>query len=121
MDWLTSAILPSLIRMEPRSIVPCETVRIVAFRIRMTAAASGGFAALAGHGAGDGAVPVHGEVGGGLLGTIGRGVGKVPFTGEVAFRRLLGFLRLANFKPMAVDENHLDLRFFLEEITIGDD
>src|SRR6267378_3404250 len=31
MDWPTSAILPSLIRMAPCSMVPCETVRTVAF------------------------------------------------------------------------------------------
>ena len=31
MDEPTSAILPSLIRMEPCSMLPCETVRIVAF------------------------------------------------------------------------------------------
>src|SRR5438093_9500513 len=44
-DTPTSAILPSLIRMEPCSMFPCETVRIVAFRITMTAGTSGGAAA----------------------------------------------------------------------------
>src|SRR5271170_24736 len=41
----TSAILPSLIRMEPCSMVPCETVRMVAFWIRITGGASGELAA----------------------------------------------------------------------------
>jgi len=43
----TSAIFPSLIRTEPFSMVPCETVRIVAFSIRITGCASGGLAARA--------------------------------------------------------------------------
>src|SRR5580704_3536264 len=41
----TSAILPSLIRMEPCSMIPWETVRMVAFWIRITDGASGGAAA----------------------------------------------------------------------------
>src|ERR1700688_1487470 len=46
MDWPISAILPSRIRIEPCSIVPCDTVSIVAFWIRRIggAAASGGSA-----------------------------------------------------------------------------
>src|SRR5580692_3377187 len=41
----TSTILPSLISMEPCSMVPWETVRMVAFWIRITGGASGGVAA----------------------------------------------------------------------------
>src|SRR5947208_8976816 len=59
-------------------------------------------AALARENAGDRAVFIHGEVGRRLLGPIRRGVGELPFSGDVAFRRLLEFLRLANFKSAAV-------------------
>src|SRR4029077_7770364 len=45
MDWATSAILPSRIKMDPCSIVPCETVSIVAFWIRRTGGAASGGAA----------------------------------------------------------------------------
>src|SRR6266849_8433034 len=65
----------------------------------------GGGTALAGDRAGDRAVLLHGEVRGGILGPFGRDVGKFPFSGEVAFRRVLGLLRLADFKSAAVDEN----------------
>src|SRR5271156_4195826 len=44
MEVPTSAILPSLIRTEPCSMVPCETVRMVAFWMRMTEGASGAVA-----------------------------------------------------------------------------
>src|SRR5580704_3350331 len=50
MDVPTSAILLSLIRMEPCSMVPCETVRMVAFWIKITGGASGGAAAGVKHG-----------------------------------------------------------------------
>src|SRR5437868_14877492 len=43
----TSVIFPSFIRTEPCSMVPCETVMIVAFWIRRTGAASGAVAAAA--------------------------------------------------------------------------
>src|SRR6201993_5476670 len=43
-DGPTSAILPSLMRIEQFSMVPCETVRMVAFWITMTGLASGGVA-----------------------------------------------------------------------------
>src|SRR2546423_1279324 len=43
----TSVIFPSLIRTEPCSMVPCETVMIVAFWIRRTGAVYGVFAAAA--------------------------------------------------------------------------
>src|SRR5229473_7776066 len=64
-----------------------------------------GGAALAGEGAGNRAVFFHGEVGGRLVGPLGRGEGKFPFTGDVTLRRILGLLRLANFKSAAVDKN----------------
>src|SRR5204863_1420285 len=76
-------------------------------------------AALARESAGDRAVFIHGEVGSRLLGTIRRGVGKSPFSGDVAFRRLLWLLRVANFESAAVYKNHFDLGFFLEEVAIG--
>src|SRR5437762_3361084 len=80
-----------------------------------------GGAALAGEAAGDRAVLVHGEVSDGFFGTIGRGVGKLPFSADVPFRRLLGLLRLANRQPVSVGKNQFDLRFFLEAIAVGDD
>jgi len=44
----TAAIFPSLIKMSPLSMVPWETVRIVALRIRITGAAASNEAPLAG-------------------------------------------------------------------------
>ncbi len=68
---------------------------------------------------GDRAVFVHAEVRGRFLGAFGRRVGELPFSGDVALGRLLGLLRLADFESMAVHKDHLDLCFFLEDVSIS--
>src|ERR1700746_4012296 len=74
------------------------------------------------NGAGNRAVFVHVEVSGGFIGTaVGPGVGKLPFAAHVAFRRIFGLVRLADFKSAAVDKNKFDLCFFLEEFAVSDD
>src|SRR2546428_13945709 len=88
--------------------------------LAQVAADNRGRATVASDGAGDRAVFLHREISGRFLGPpVGRGIGELPFSSDVAFRRLFRFFWLANFKSPAVNEDHFDFRFFLEEVAIG--
>ena len=84
------------------------------------AAENGGSTALAGERSGNGSVGRHRKVGGRFFRALRSGVGELPFSGDVTLGRILGLLRLAYFKAVAIHEDELDFCFFVEEIAVGD-
>ena len=78
-------------------------------------------AALARERAGERAVGRHGEVGGRFFRALGRGVGELPFAGQIALGRILWLFRLVDRESSAIDEDVFDFCFFVEQVAVGDD
>src|SRR5437762_567757 len=89
--------------------------------MRMTGLTSAGGVAFETERAGDGAVAGHRELDGRFFGSFRSGIGELPVPGDVAFGRILGPFRLADFETAAIDKYQFDFRFFLEEVAIGYD